>query len=90
MSEQNNRERISVTKCRSILKQTGVGLSDEQIMAIRNYLYDLAQIDYDIFLSIEKREQAQAEESEKIKSINKNENENENEKSESADFKEAA
>ena len=88
MSEQNNKEKISVSKCRSILKQTGKGLSDEQIIAIRNYLYDLAQIDYDIFMSMEKSEQAQIDESEKIKSIKPYKNEND--QSEKADFQEAA
>jgi len=88
MSEQINREKISVAKCRSVLKQTGVGLSDEQIIAIRNYLYDLAQIDYDIFMSMEKNEEAQSEEFGTLKPINLNTNEND--KAESSDFQEAA
>lgn len=49
-------KRISLKKCREVLSETGKDLSDEQILAIRDYLYELAQIDIDIFRSIEERE----------------------------------
>lgn len=51
--------KISLKKCRKVLKETGKSLSDEQIIAVRDYLYELAQIDIDIFRSIEKREKEQ-------------------------------
>ena len=49
-------ERVPLKTCREVLSETGKDLSDDEILAIRDYLYELAEIDRDIFLAIEKRE----------------------------------
>lgn len=47
--EKNDDEkaRLSVAKCRDILQEEGQALSDEEILKIRDYLYQLAAIGWE-------------------------------------------
>ena len=47
-------ENLSLDKCRKILNKNGKNYSDEQIIAIRNYLSELAQVDFEVFVYNEK------------------------------------
>jgi hypothetical protein len=40
-------DKISLTRCRQILKEMGVSYTDEEILLVRDWLYDLAAITYD-------------------------------------------
>lgn len=41
--------KISLSKCKSILNKNGNKYTDEQIIQIRDYLYQIAKIDVEIF-----------------------------------------
>ena len=43
----DGRERLSIVKCRDILQEDGQSLSDEEILKIRDYLYQLAAIGWE-------------------------------------------
>ena len=45
---------------------------DEDILAIRDYLYDMAQIDYEIFIYNQNKEGLRKIEDEKIRVLNEN------------------
>ena len=42
-------KRLSLAECRRILEEDGTKYSDEQILKIRDVLYDLGELDYLIF-----------------------------------------
>jgi hypothetical protein len=48
-------KQISLNKCKAILNKNGKSYSDENIIAIRDFLIDLAQIDYDVFIYNEEK-----------------------------------
>jgi hypothetical protein len=41
---------ISLSKCKAILNKNGKNYSDENVIAIRDFLIELAEIDYEIFI----------------------------------------
>lgn len=49
-------EKISLSKCKSILESDGSKYSDEEVSQIRDYLYMLAELDYEVYLKQKKRE----------------------------------
>ena len=49
-------EKISVKKCKDILNRKKNTYSDEDILAIRDFLYELAMIDYGVFIHNENKE----------------------------------
>ncbi len=44
-------DKISLARCRQILKEMGVSYIDEEIRLVRDWLYDLAAITYDEYFS---------------------------------------
>lgn len=44
-------DKISLARCRQILKEMGVSYTDEEILLVRDWLYDLAAITYDEYFS---------------------------------------
>jgi len=40
-------DKIPLSKCKQILKEMGVIYTDEEILSVRDWLYDLAAITYD-------------------------------------------
>lgn len=46
-SDEEDKERLSVGRCREILQEEGQPLSDEQLLKIRNFLYHLAEIGWE-------------------------------------------
>ena len=55
------KEKIPLNKCRTILEKNGDKYTDEQIIAIRDFLYQLAQIDYEVFVYNEEKEAKEKE-----------------------------
>lgn len=49
-------ERLDVATCRKVLNQNGNNYSDEQIITIRDYLYQLAEIEVRNFKDWQERE----------------------------------
>ena len=49
MSSKTKSERLSIDQCRAILEEDGQSYSDEQIIALRDLLYQLAEIEYNQF-----------------------------------------
>jgi hypothetical protein len=70
MQEKNIK--ISLSKCKDILKKDSALYTDAEIVELRDFLYELAMMDYEVFIKLKKRD----EEFEKIKQIKKLENEN--------------
>lgn len=68
-------EKLSLSKCKSVLDKDGSKYSNEEILEIREFLYKLADLDYEVFLKQKVRELEFAEAKEK---------------SEEEDFKKAA
>lgn len=60
-------ERISLKKCKGILSNSGENFSDEEIVEIRNYLFELAQIDYEVFVHNQNKEQLREAEFKNVK-----------------------
>ena len=52
-------EKISLTKCRLILEKDGSRYSDEEVFEIREFLYMLAELDYEVYLSRKVKEKNQ-------------------------------
>ena len=40
---------ISIKECKAMLEQAGASYSDEEVEAIRDMLYKLAHLEYDLF-----------------------------------------
>ena len=53
---QNAIEKISLSKCKSILQKGGSVYTDDEILEIRDFLYKLAEMDYEVFLKLKTRE----------------------------------
>lgn len=53
---QGNVEKISLSKCKSILQKDGSVYSDQDIIDIREFLYMLAKIEHGIYLRDKIRE----------------------------------
>ena len=53
---QKGREKISLSKCKSILQKGNPVYTDDKILEIRDFLYKLAEIDYAIFIYNEAKE----------------------------------
>ena len=68
-------EKISLSKCKSVLESDGSKYSDEEVLQIRDFLYMLAELDYKVYLKQKQREI---------------DFENEKQKTEEEDFKQAA
>ena len=49
-------EKISLSKCRSILEKDGSVYTDQEISDIRNFLYRLAELEYEVYLKQKLRE----------------------------------
>ena len=50
-SEMENRiEKLSLSRCKSILENDGSKYSNEEILEIRDFLFKLAGLDYEVFL----------------------------------------
>lgn len=49
-------EKFSLVKCKSVLLKDGSDYSDAEIIEIRDFLYKLADMDYNVFLQQQKRE----------------------------------
>lgn len=58
-------DKISIKKCKDILTSSGENYSDEEIIEIRNYLFELAQIDYEVFVFNQNKEELREQEFEK-------------------------
>lgn len=61
-------EKLSLAKCKSILEKEGSIYTDEQVIEIRDFLYRIAELDYEVFvktkireMEFEKEKQATAE-----------------------------
>lgn len=68
-------EKISLSKCKSVLESDGSKYTDEEVLQIRDFLYMLAELDYKVYL---KQKQGEID------------LENEKQKTEEEDFKQAA
>lgn len=68
-------EKISLSKCKSVLESDGSKYTDEEVLQIRDFLYMLAELDYKVYLKQKQREI---------------DLENEKQKTEEEDFKQAA
>jgi hypothetical protein len=44
-------DKIPLSKCRQILKEMDVKYTDDEILLVRNWLYDLAAITYDEYFN---------------------------------------
>jgi hypothetical protein len=66
------KEKISLKKCKEILNKKGDKYSDEQVLAIRDFLYEMAQIDYEVFVYNQRKEALHKIEDEKIKPLHEN------------------
>jgi hypothetical protein len=49
-------EKISLSKCKSVLEKDGSKYSNEEVLEIREFLYKLADLDYEVFLKEKIRE----------------------------------
>lgn len=49
-------EKISLNKCKSVLEKDGSKYSNEEILEIREFLYKMAELDYEVFLKQKVRE----------------------------------
>ncbi|HQX44923.1 MAG: hypothetical protein Q7W45_16775 [Bacteroidota bacterium] len=43
-------EKISLSKCKSVLEKDGSKYSNEEVLEIREFLYKMADLDYEVFL----------------------------------------
>lgn len=49
-------EKIPLKTVKEIFQKYGKNYSEEQLIAIRDFLYELAEIDYTIFIYLDERE----------------------------------
>ena len=68
-------EKISLSRCKSVLESDGSKYTNEEVLEIREFLYMLAELDYQVYLKQKLREL---------------EFENEKQKTEEENFKQAA
>jgi hypothetical protein len=43
-------EKISLSKCKSVLESDGSKYTDEEVLQIRDYLYMLAEIEHEVYM----------------------------------------
>ena len=49
-------EKISLSKCKSVLESDGSKYTDEEVLQIRDYLYMLAEIEHEVYMRKRNRE----------------------------------
>ena len=49
-------EKISLSKCKSVLESDGSKYNEDEVLQIRDYLYMLAELDYQVYLKQKQRE----------------------------------
>jgi hypothetical protein len=49
-------EKVSLAKCKKVLQSKGKVYTDEQVIAIRDFLYQMAEWDYALYMKLKKRE----------------------------------
>lgn len=49
-------EKISLSKCKSVLEGDGSKYTNEEVLEIREFLYMLAELDYQVYLKQRQRE----------------------------------
>ena len=54
---QRNIEKLSLSKCKSILQKDGSVYSDEDVFELRDFLYRMADLDYEVYLKEKIRDQ---------------------------------
>lgn len=62
-NEKNGKERMPLSKVKEYFKMSKKNFTDEQLLAIRDFLYEWAEINYRIYTQVMERE-AQFEEKE--------------------------
>ncbi|HXB40689.1 MAG TPA: hypothetical protein VNZ49_09110 [Bacteroidia bacterium] len=66
---------LSITESKKILNKNGLNYSDEEINKIREFIYVLAEIDYEIFMRhLQEEKEKQNSDDVKIIPINNNQN----------------
>lgn len=63
-------EKISLSKCKSVLESDGSRYSNEEILEIREFLYMLAELDYEVYLKQKFRELEFKKEKQKLEEEN--------------------
>ena len=49
-------EKISLKKCKTILQKDGSLYTDEGVSQIRDFLYKMAELDYEVYQKMKKKE----------------------------------
>ena len=49
-------EKISLSRCKSVLESDGSKYTNEEVLEIREFLYMLAELDYQVYLKQKQRE----------------------------------
>ena len=49
-------ERISLKKCKAILQKDGSVYTDEEVAQIREFLYKMAELDYEVYQKTKQKE----------------------------------
>ena len=49
-------EKISLSRCKSVLESDGSKYTNEEVLEIREFLYMLAELDYQVYLKQKTRE----------------------------------
>lgn len=60
-------EKMSLLRCKSILERDGSSYSDEEILEIREFLYTLAELDYEVYLKRKLRDNKRKNDDENFK-----------------------
>lgn len=55
-TENMKTEKISLKKCKSILQKDGSVYTDEEVSQIRDFLYKMAELDYEVFQKTKQKE----------------------------------
>ena len=63
-------EKISLSKCKSVLESDGSKYTDEEVLQIRDFLYLLAELDYKVYLKQKQRELEFENEKQKVEEEN--------------------
>ena len=49
-------EKISLKKCKTILQKDGSVYTDEEVFQIRDFIYKMAELDYEVFQKTKQKE----------------------------------
>lgn len=63
-------EKISLSRCKSVLESDGSKYTNEEVLEIREFLYMLAELDYQVYLKQKLRELEFENEKQKIEEEN--------------------